>query len=50
MRNLMLLVVCCSSALSLYAQTPSVDALRTYAEEKGIPPKEYIFKLFENRI
>lgn len=47
MRNLMLLVVCCSSALSLYAQTPSVDALRTYAEEKGIPPKEYIFKLFE---
>nr|DAG55284.1 MAG TPA: succinoglycan biosynthesis protein [Caudoviricetes sp.]DAG55296.1 MAG TPA: succinoglycan biosynthesis protein [Caudoviricetes sp.] len=47
MRNLMLLVVCCLSALSLYAQTPSVDALRTYAEEKGIPPKEYIFKLFE---
>lgn len=43
----MLLVVCCLSALSLYAQTPSVDALRTYAEEKGIPPKEYIFKLFE---
>lgn len=47
MRNLMLLVVCCLSALSLYAQTPSVDALRTYAEEKGIPPKKYIFKLFE---
>ena len=47
MKNLILLVACSLSVLSLCAQTPSVDVLRACAEEKGMPPKEYIFKLFD---
>ena len=47
MRNLVLLVACSLSALSLYAQTPSIEALRKCAKKRGMPPKEYIFKLFE---
>lgn len=47
MRNLLLLISCAFTAIASKAQTPSIEALRTCAAEKGIPPKEYIFKLFE---
>lgn len=47
MRNLLLLISCAFAAIALKAQPPSIEALRTCAAEKGIPPKEYIFKLFE---
>lgn len=47
MRNLLLLISCAFTAIALKAQPPSIEALRTCAAEKGIPPKEYIFKLFE---
>ena len=47
MRNLLLFIFSAFTAIALKAQTPSIEALRTCAAEKGIPPKEYIFKLFE---
>lgn len=47
MRNLLLLIFSAFTAIVLKAQTPSIEALRTCADEKGMPPKEYIFKLFE---
>lgn len=47
MRNLFLFIFCALYAWALKAQTPSIEALRTYADEKGVSPKEYIFKLFE---
>lgn len=47
MRNLFLFIFCALYASALEAQAPSVEALRAHAEEKGMPPKEYIFKLFE---
>lgn len=43
----MLLIFSAFTAIVLKAQTPSIEALRTCADEKGMPPKEYIFKLFE---
>ena len=47
MKNLLLIIFCAFTAIALKAQPPSIEALRTCAAEKGIPPKEYIFKLFE---
>ena len=47
MRKLLILISCAFTAIALKAQTPSIEALRTCAAEKGIPPKEYIFKQFE---
>ena len=47
MKNLLLIILCAFTAIALKAQPPSIEALRTCAAEKGIPPKEYIFKLFE---
>ena len=47
MRYLLLFVFCALTTITLKAQTPSIEALRTCAAEKGMPPKEYIFKLFE---
>lgn len=47
MRNLLIFISCAFTAIALKAQTPSIEALRTCAAEKGIPPKEYIFKQFE---
>ena len=48
MRNLLLIVFSAITAISLKAQTPSIAALRKCADEMGMHPKEYIFKLFEN--
>ena len=47
MRNLLFFIFCALTTIALKAQTPSIEALRTYADEKGMSPKEYIFKLFE---
>lgn len=47
MRNLLFFIFCVLTTIALKAQTPSIEALRTYANEKGMSPKEYIFKLFE---
>lgn len=47
MRNLLLFIFCAFTTIALKAQTPSIEALRTCADEKGMPPVEYIFKLFE---
>ena len=47
MRNLLLLIFSAFTAIALKAQTPSIEALRTCAAEKGMSPKEYIFKQFE---
>ena len=47
MRKLLLFISCALTAIALKAQTPSIEALRTCAAEKGMSPKEYIFKQFE---
>ena len=47
MRNLLLFIFSTFTAIALKAQTPSIEALRTCAAEKGMSPKEYIFKQFE---
>ena len=47
MRNLLLFIFSAFTAIALKAQTPSIEALRTCAAEKGMSPKEYIFKQFE---
>lgn len=47
MKNLLLIIFCAFTAIALKAQPPSIEALRTCAAEKGMSPKEYIFKLFE---
>lgn len=47
MRNLLFFIFCALTTIALKAQTASIEALRTYADEKGMSPKEYIFKLFE---
>ena len=47
MKDLLLVIFCAFTTIALNAQTPSIEALCTYAYAKGIPPKEYIFKLFE---
>lgn len=47
MRYLLLFVFCALTTIALKAQTPSIETLHTCAKEKGMPPKEYIFKLFE---
>lgn len=47
MRYLLPFVFCALTTIALKAQTPSIKALRACAQENGIPPKEYIFKLFE---
>lgn len=47
MRNFLLLIFSAFTAIALKAQTPSIEALRTCAAEKGMSPKEYIFKQFE---
>ena len=44
MRNLLLFIFSAFTAIALKAQTPSIEALRTCAAEKGMSPKEYIFK------
>lgn len=46
MRNLLLFIFSAFTAIALKAQ-PSIEALRTCAAEKGMSPKEYIFKLFD---
>ena len=43
MRNLLLFIFSTFTAIALKAQTPSIEALRTCAAEKGMSPKEYIF-------
>ena len=47
MKNLLLIILCAFTAIALKAQTPSIETLRTCAAEKGMSPKEYIFKQFE---
>ena len=47
MRYLLLFVFCALTTITLKAQTPSIEALHKCAKENGMPPKEYIFKLFE---
>lgn len=42
---LLLSFACCTLLLS--AQSPAIRALKDCAAQKGIPPKEYIFKQFE---
>ena len=46
MRYLLLFVFYALTTIALKAQTPSIEALRTCAAEKGMSPKEYIFKQF----
>ena len=46
MRYLLLFVFCALTTITLKAQTPSIEALHKCAKENGMPPKEYIFKLW----